>query len=403
MAGFLEHKCKHGNSIEKAIYSNMSLLGFVQRLLDKRCVSFFGGNDKYLLLNGNSGISGFQHIGTKDEKYPLILENCLSYDEIKVSALLSVTSFTEFINNGTRTNVGVVETDKSSIEQSGVIIGLIGARLKRRQFMEYQDIMITKEQNIENNGYGKSKTSATNDSDLRNLWNQFYEQEESVLYTDMRIGNQRFEHLRKYQYFDNLLMKKRYTISFDTLLLESEARGAKANQQVFIHVVGIGLGVWKACHNQEEIFLDTFEQRIKTLLPKLKHIDAIHFSWFKLSNWGDLTNGGTIKSTEHPNGGIKIFLSNRNPADKLKQPEYSNTLLVVSYAWDGNAYPGNEFWMGMLKSTGDSSTACSTLVTELHNPYINKTMVSGNNLRIATEKYGVIHVAEYAKRLLKLK
>lgn len=76
-----------------------------------------------------------------------------------------------------------------------------------------------------------------------------------------------------------------------------------------------------------------------------------------------------------------------------------NTLLVVSYAWDGNALPGNEFWMGMLKSTGDSSTACSTLITELHNVHINQTMVNGDNLHIASEKHGVVHISDYVKSL----
>ena len=55
----------------------------------------------------------------------------------------------------------------------------------------------------------------------------------------------------------------------------------------------------------------------------------------------------------------------------------------------------------MLKSTGDSSTACSTLITELHNPHINEEWVNGSNLHVATEKYGVIHIAEYANNISK--
>lgn len=54
---------------------------------------------------------------------------------------------------------------------------------------------------------------------------------------------------------------------------------------------------------------------------------------------------------------------------------------------------------GLLKSTGDSSTACSTLVTEIHNPHINKAMVSGKNLHIASEKYGILHLSDYVKKL----
>ncbi|KAJ8955906.1 hypothetical protein NQ318_005454 [Aromia moschata] len=58
-------------------------------------------------------------------------------------------------------------------------------------------------------------------------------------------------------------------------------------------------------------------------------------------------------------------------------------LLVVSYAWDGNALPGNEYWSGKLGSSGDSAAASSTQITELHNPHINP-LVCGNNLRVIT-------------------
>ena len=55
----------------------------------------------------------------------------------------------------------------------------------------------------------------------------------------------------------------------------------------------------------------------------------------------------------------------------------------------------------MLKSTGDSSTACSTLITEIHNPHINSQMVNGANLHIASEIHGIVHISEYVRRILK--
>jgi hypothetical protein len=63
-----------------------------------------------------------------------------------------------------------------------------------------------------------------------------------------------------------------------------------------------------------------------------------------------------------PGPGIHILFSKRPPHSKLSEPEDAGKLLVVSYAWDGNALPGNEFWMGKLSSTGDSAAACSTQV-----------------------------------------
>lgn len=154
---FLEHKREHGSTKEKAIYTDMSLCDLVQRLLSKRCATFYRRNDTFLLLTGEQGASGFVEIGTDDEKPPLVLENCLSYDEMKLSALLSVSSYTQFINDGNRKNRGEVPTEKDKIEENGIIIGLIGARLSRRDLMEFQDIVIAKTQNTAENGYGTKK------------------------------------------------------------------------------------------------------------------------------------------------------------------------------------------------------------------------------------------------------
>lgn len=77
---------------------------------------------------------------------------------------------------------------------------------------------------------------------------------------------------------------------------------------------------------------------------------------------------------------------------------------MVSYAWDGNALPGNEWWSGKLGSSGDSAAASSTQITELHNPHINP-LISANNLMIITgnnvvplEKYQEIVRCAKAKR-----
>uniref|UniRef100_A0A1B0ATB3 Uncharacterized protein n=1 Tax=Glossina palpalis gambiensis TaxID=67801 RepID=A0A1B0ATB3_9MUSC len=390
---FLEHKSNYGNDIEKEIYAQLNVTEFVQRLLTERCASFFGKNDKYLLMSRVRGCSGFMQVGTKDEKPPLILRNVLSYDEIKLSAFLSVSSYTEFINDGKRENCGVIEQNKERIEREGLVIGIIGARLNRRNVMEFQDIIISETQNTSENGYGlREEMTATNKAqDYRRVWTEFYEQSD-FLYQQVSKDNQRFGKCKNWNdIFDNLIMKKRLTISFDTLLMESEARAQEQNKLAYIHVVGIGLGVWKVAEQQEKIFLECFHQRIKYLLPKLNHIGVIHFSWFQLNEWVDLKNNIKIESETHPNEGIHIYISKRNPADKLKTlPEHNDMLLIVSYAWDGNALPGNEFWMKMLKSTCDSSTACSTLITELHNPFINENQVNGKNLHIASEKFGSI-------------
>ncbi|KAH8260756.1 hypothetical protein KR026_005759 [Drosophila bipectinata] len=399
---YLEHKCKWGNSIEKPVYQHLSLCGFVQRLLEKRCASFIARNDKYLLLSGERGASGFETVGTPQEKAPLVLADLLSYDDIKLSALLSVSSHTIFINEGERANCGRVALNSKTLEPSGVIVGMIGARLSRRNLMEFQDIVIARTQNTRERGYGMAlgEPATTREQDYRRLWRGFYAMRDLV-HGQATIDHERFGPSgNKQDVFDNMAMKRRYAISFDLLLLEAQARAKATNRLAYLHVVGFGLGVWKIAVQQERIFLEAFEQRMRTLGSRLDHLGAVHFSWFSMKECGGLKDGALVDIPGHPKKGIRVHISKRNPAEKLTGSKNADMLLVVSYAWDGNALPGNEFWMKMLKSTGDSSTACSTLVAELHNPYINTVFCNGDNLHIASPEFGVLHIAEYAKRVL---
>ncbi|XP_068154642.1 uncharacterized protein [Drosophila tropicalis] len=399
---YLEHKCQWGNEVELPVYQSLSLCGFIQRLLEKRCASFFARNDKYLLLTGETGASGFEPIGSLQEKAPLKLEHVLSYDDIKMSALLSVSSYTEFINEGERANCGRIQRDRRLLEPEGVVMGLIGARLSRRNLMEFQEIVIARSQNTSEAGYGLdlAKPVETKAQSYRRLWRQFYETRD-FKHGEVTIDSQRFGVSKnKQDVFDNLVMKRRYAISFDTLLLEAQARAKAMDKLAYIHVVGFGLGVWRANAQQEQIFLETFEQRIRELGRRLSHIGVVHFSWFHLNRCGGLHNGAILKIPKHTADGIRILISKRNPATKLSLPEHENMLLFVTYAWDGNALPGNEFWMNLLKSTGDSSTACHTLIAELHNPHINRVYCNGHNLHIASPTMGVLHIADYAKRVL---
>lgn len=65
---------------------------------------------------------------------------------------------------------------------------------------------------------------------------------------------------------------------------------------------------------------------------------------------------------------------------------------------NNNTY-SHVYFQGDLNSTGDSSTACSTLITELQNPHINTEMVNGENLHVATLQHGVVHISKYSKEI----
>ncbi|MBA3236727.1 MAG: DUF4804 domain-containing protein [Parachlamydiaceae bacterium] len=68
----------------------MTFEGFVDRLLSKRPIMFMTQMDAYLLRNGERGYGGFEAIGADKQKKPLILEDCLSYDEMAILAMIDV-------------------------------------------------------------------------------------------------------------------------------------------------------------------------------------------------------------------------------------------------------------------------------------------------------------------------
>ncbi|XP_064214595.1 uncharacterized protein LOC135267006 [Tribolium castaneum] len=380
-AVFLLHQGKYGE--KKEFYKEMSLLQFIDRLLSKRAVMFMGPVDRFLLLNKTNGSGRWETIGTSSETPPLVLENCLSYDEIKLSALLSVSSFSYFINNGDRNNMGYVWPNRSRVEENGVIIGVIGPRLEKSRVMEYREVVICKEQNTSCYGYGPSEEPT-----LQQEFLKFYG---SVNGTYDKVLEQIGSHPEQYlelgrgKYFDRLMYEKRLALSIDTLLIEANDRAKQENKMAYVHVVGLGLGVWKITHQQNKIFMDTFAQRLELLGDELKHISDVRFAYIHETSAGKYSNGDKIK-------GITLHMIDKNPQEKLAGDD-EGKLLVVSYPWDGNALPGNEFWMGSLNRSGDTAAASSSQVAELHNWHINA-KASARNLRIATFK-GLYTFKEY--------
>lgn len=113
---FILFKREYGSDLEKDFYAGMTLKGFIDRLLKKRAVSFLGVHDYFMLLDGVEGAGNWETIGTAEEKSPLILRDCLSYDEVKCSVFLNVSSYTYFVNKGDRRNYAKFVEDRSDIE-----------------------------------------------------------------------------------------------------------------------------------------------------------------------------------------------------------------------------------------------------------------------------------------------
>ncbi|XP_076645283.1 ADP-ribosylarginine hydrolase CG2909 [Halictus rubicundus] len=395
LARWLKHKQSYGSAIERSMYKDMGLIQFIQRLLEKRAVHFYGPDDRWKLIDGKTGVSGWENVGTDHEKEPLVLTKCLSYDEIKLSALLAMSSHSEFINDGSRENRGVVSLDPESIQPRGIIIGVVGTRFERQRVMEYQDILITPQQNTVDNGYGPPNTNNADElRRLRLLWAKFYGEEYHPLYDEAvkRVkskDNMRYLSLSGQTIFDVENYMKRTLVSVEIILLEANTRAEKQNTTAFVHVIGFGLGIWGIIQNQEIYFLKTFEIAIRKMNKKLRFVSDIMFAYFTQQKFGDVGNGDYV-------GDIKIHFAIKEPHSRLFRAMDAKKLLVVTYAWDGNALPGNEFWGGFLSSSGDPATACSSQVAELHTSRINP-RACGASLRVASAQHGVLHIADYAK------
>ncbi|XP_040573102.1 uncharacterized protein [Lepeophtheirus salmonis] len=369
---FLNFKLEHGSKIEKSIYKDMTVPKFVDRLLSKRPLVFCGIRDLHLLQgNHGKGCGGFEAIGKDgEERAPRIMKHYLTYDEMKVSALLGCSCYTLTLNKGDRYNKGITEEEINQFTPDALIVGLVGPRLHRKNQMERQEIIIN---------------DPPEDGPCKNVFAKFYNTSHFSKYEECSSSNSRYIHLKTQGFFDTLMYEKRIRITAETYLWEAEHRAAKHKKMAYVHIVGLGLGVWQVLKEQEQLFVDVFGKVIQE--NNFSHISDIDFSWIPVEHVSGVVEGGLLNN-------IQIHISKRNLFDKLPE-EHVNKLLVVSWAYDGNSYPGNEFWMGSLDSSGDPQAACSTQISELLNPKINP-YFCGKSLKVASNRLkGVLKYKDY--------
>ena len=193
--------------------------------------------------------------------------------------------------------------------------------------------------------------------------------------------------------FKTALYQQRIMISAETFLLEANERGKLKNTDVHVVIVGLGLGHWQAYDTQVYEYLYAFQTTIQKLyqqksIPFIKHVE---FSWIPETSGLLLSDGQTI-----PNTDIIVSFTNDDPFQKKNE----KFLKVAMYAWDGNAFPGNEYWSGVLNGSGDSAAACCSQIPQLQNAYINMPNICGKNIHIASSDFGVLHISDFAKKKL---
>lgn len=353
---FLLFKKSFGSNIEKTVYSDMDIKSFIFRLFKNRPLSFLGGSDSWVLKDLKEGFGNWENIGTNKETSPLLLKDYMSYDEVELSAFLSVSIFTPFINCGSRENAGKTEPN---CQPNGIYIGQIGARFERPFKMEWRYMIVDRDQNTLENGYGSN--SNTKNSAYLSMWANFYDLDNFPLYSDAENDKSgRFYKLSNGNYLDIYVYKKRIKIVAELFLKEANFRAKKIGKDAFCHIVGLGLGAWKlssARDIQTIITVDTYLELISSGL--FENISDLYFSWFNIPK-NEIQIPTRIANTQ-------IHVGHRNPADPLND---NNKLLVANWAWDSNSYVGNEFWLGQLKTSGDPASCSCSFVGFIGNPDI---------------------------------
>lgn len=380
---FLTYKKQNGSPVEKSLYASMDTNAFICRLITKRPLMFLGKNDSYLLRNKTKGQGQFETIGTSQEKAPLILADYLSYDEMQISALLGISVPTYFINNGSMQNKGVPGAP-GSYQEEGVYVALVGARFEKPNHMEWQHMIITPEQNTTQNGYGLTTPAS---SSLLSIWSDFYQTkfptfEEAKQELQEEDQNKTWLFYKKYIRLDDTkflnieVYKKRLETILLPFLLHANECGQQQNKKVYCRVLGLGLGAWEVSTQQKELMSYLYDRLLNT--THLPNISDLEFIGFGDTVYESFTIEG-IANRYHKSS------STGAPADKLN---FTNTftgfhgdkLLVTMYAWDGNAYPGNEYWVGALAASGDPAAACCSTISELQNPLINPCVLTNKVL-----------------------
>ena len=431
---FVQFKRSHeGSRVERAYYKQFDpwhheddLHAMVTRLLTKRPLTFFKATDEYLLRDGvTHGCGGFELIGTDAEEQhpdshaatdhapnhkPVLaqprsiagLEHLLSYDEMALSALLGVAVPTHFVNNGARSNRGVPGCP-GEFERTGVLVGLVGARFEKPDQMESLHMLVTRKYSTAARGYGARRHDCAASRKLE-MWAQLYNQTHQDSDGSTQYGfpdyNEARENFRRYGpqrskffqfadaqgedcYLNTEVYRRRMRLILEPLLLDANERGHQAGRLSYVHVVGLGLGVW-ALPGCDDVQAGLLLQAVAEVLSTyhLEYVGDIDFSWFPRSaqRCGGVANGGIFQKGGNS---IAIHFSARNPADKLPMKR----LLVCIYAWDSNSYPGNEYWLGakngtsnMLAASGDPAAAACSCITELQLPEFNP-RVSGACLK----------------------
>jgi hypothetical protein len=141
-------------------------------------------------------------------------------------------------------------------------------------------------------------------------------------------------------------------------------------KKAVVSLVGIGLGVWAINKvKQREIFN-------KVVRDIIARRDLTGIDSFDMVYLCEPAQDGIQTVIDATGRSIALKYTHDNPVHVVGPGK----ILFTMYAWDGNSFPGNEYWASMLQASGDPAAACCSTIPQLQNPFINKCLNSFNSL-----------------------
>ena len=298
----------------------------------------------------------------------MTLAEYMSYDEVEIAAFLSFGGPTLFLNEGHRDNKGFLSMNCCS---TGLYVGCVGARLEKADCMESRYMIVTEKQNTAENGYGPEGSGLN--SYFLTAWAKFYNVPCFPLYTAIQ-PSARYKKLPNGDYLDRHIYRKRMRLTILPFLCYADHQARLKKAKAYVHVVALGLGQWSVHECQSFDQVDVYGDLLEKMA--FKNISDLNFSGFSDSC---VTCRGAVNGEQLC--GIRIHFSNRPPAAALTGNDVGK-LLVAQYAWNGNSFPGNEYWGGWLATSNNTSAACCSMIALNHNPIYNKVNIHAGNSAI---------------------
>ena len=378
----------HPETMKMISAHSSSSQSFIKRCMAKRPLSFYHIRDTTVPRLTDSGAA----VPAPQDHHGWVVNKAngeyLTYPEIQLSSLLLVSSNTRFLNNCGRQNKGIPGAP-NSFHPRGVIVGVVGPRFALLDQMDTK-FMFVHQASTKPTANPIDKVMSDYYFDGKSPWNSYSQiqamsktdREERYIQTNLQsLSNPKSrpnpsDRQTINGYFDKKVYKKRLRLIIEPLLLDANKRASDAGTTAYLVITGFGLGFWAAFDAQKDLFIQYVLEIVANLSQSkaIPNVSDLHFSHV----------GAPAAFTKHSpafttNTGISVIHDDTNPTSStIKLTSTTTTakggkdkLLVYAYAWDGNAYPGNEYWNDKIADSGDSQAASCSAITELHNPQIN--------------------------------